>query len=108
MSEFNNMNLNGAMIGNLQQGDWNTIYNGNQRIGNPDNQDWAILEYELRNMKKNNSDSIAVDETLQMVQEKNTAGIKRIWKDRMVPFIRDVLVNLTSDGLIVLFGKILL
>lgn len=108
MSDFGNINLNGATIGNLQQGDWNTIYNENQRIIKLESEDWNILEYELQNMKKINSNSVAVNETLHMVQEKNIVGIKRIWKDKMIPFIRDVLVNLTSDGLIVLFSKILL
>lgn len=108
MSDFSNINLSGANIGNLQQGDCNSIYNENQRIVKPDNEDWDILEYELQNIKKNNSNSAAVNEILHMVQEKNTTGIRRIWKDRMVPFIRDILVNLTSEGLIVLFSKILL
>lgn len=107
MSDFK-MNLSGATIGNLQQGDWNTIHNGNQQIGNLCNQDWDILEYELKNIKKSNSDSVIVNETLHMVRNRNKDGIKRIWKDKMSPFIRDVLVNLTSDGLIVLFSKILL
>ena len=91
-----------AKISNQQIGDGNTQYMMQVNTADISSKEWLQLEHELYQMLKQNRDNEIFQKSYNLVEHKDNIGIKNFFSKHMPTFVRDVMVNLTADGLLIL------
>ena len=101
MSKFH-LDMNTAQVNSLQIGDGNTQYIAQTTTTDISQKEWLQLKNELYQMLEQHSGSEIIKKSYLMIEQKNKSGVKHFFSEQMPSFIRDVMVNLTADSLLVL------
>ena len=107
-----NLNISGNMtVINGQMGDTNTMVIGCSEERNVlQEQDWRdmqkLLSSHLSEVSWNEDANELIKESMSYVEKKDEAGLKGFLKRNKEGFVNNVLSNIASSGLLLLFSKL--
>lgn len=101
MESFN-INMEHAVLHNIQQGNNNTMKICEQPTTSVSAEEWEKLKRELYYIANQQAESNIAKNTHQLIEKKDQKQLKEFFIKNMPSFVRDVMVNVTSDALLVL------
>ena len=102
MSQFEIHNMNGNNIGSQQFGDYNLTYIERPVVAHLSPEDWNKLKGELEVLTKKQEENDIVGMTNELLKKENRKGLRKMFSEHMPEFVRDVMSNLTAEGLLAL------